>query len=420
MKKEKILYTCEMDVDAIEYGKMVQYFPRVYWSYVLNVEIISLIIAIIVAIFSKNIILTIMIFVLYSFVFMIAYKVKLSSHVENTYRNLQRKNEVAKKVKIEFYENYFIFKSEIKISKFEYSHISRSIETNTSFYFDANKKMGFIKKEYCELELISFIRKKFKNLENHLGESKVVKKANIKHNPKFVKIMMLILFVLTILSLGLGLLSSGLMVKINNVGRFETSKTMWVCWLWLPIPILSIILGFRYYNAGYKCLKNIIAGFIVAFHLMVFGAFVFFPRNAYDYNLIYDYEEILGIELPNDGDLLINYNVPNSKSNRSNYIIVTAYYDEISTELEENMFESIKNNNNWFFYSDANNDLQSLLFATDTFEGEFQEDTYYSIYNKTLGEYNIVPIENGNYEIYVMEYNISTKILTVQIYNLSK
>ena len=41
------------------------------------------------------------------------------------------------------------------------------------------------------------------------------------------------------------------------------------------------------------------------------------------------------------------------------------------------------------------------------------EDVYYSIYNKTEDEYNTLPEESGIYEIYAMNYNKTTKELTI-------
>ena len=38
---------------------------------------------------------------------------------------------------------------------------------------------------------------------------------------------------------------------------------MWVFWLWLPLPILSIIIGHRSKNKNKKAKNNIISGYII-------------------------------------------------------------------------------------------------------------------------------------------------------------
>lgn len=40
-------------------------------------------------------------------------------------------------------------------------------------------------------------------------------------------------------------------------------------------------------------------------------------------------------------------------------------------------------------------------------------DDYFSIYNKTLKKYNTLPEEAGDYEIYVMKYDIDEQHLEI-------
>ena len=62
-------------------------------------------------------------------------------------------------------------------------------------------------------------------------------------NIKLISIFMIILFVVTICSLWGALWTVSLVDEINPQHGLNFTKNMWAFWCWLPIPILSIILG---------------------------------------------------------------------------------------------------------------------------------------------------------------------------------
>ena len=64
---------------------------------------------------------------------------------------------------------------------------------------------------------------------------------------------------------------------------FGFIKNTWVFWLWLPVPILSIILGFKYKRQGVKCKKNIVGGFIVGILLLIYGSFCLIYNDLNDF-----------------------------------------------------------------------------------------------------------------------------------------
>ena len=124
------------------------------------------------------------------------------------------------------------------------------------------------------------------------------KEVNKYKHPKLIKNGMLILFIITILSLW-GALYSMLLLTMNNAQyMFSFVKYTWIFWCWLPIPILSIILGFKYKKDGFKCTKNIVAGFIIGFLLFIYGSFWTIEIPTEDYSKIYDYKEIINVQIP--------------------------------------------------------------------------------------------------------------------------
>lgn len=224
---------------------------------------------------------------------------------------------------------------------------------------------------------------------------------------------MILLFIFTIGCLWFGAWGVDFVANLIDVPRFSIDEVAWVYWLFLPVPIMSIILGFKYSRVGYKCVKNIVAGIIISFSLIINGAYVFFPTHGVDYNSIYNYKDILAIDLPSTGDLLIYYDYPYTEDNKTNFTLVAAYYDNEDVSTTNKLIENIKNNDNWFFITKTKDQLKSFIFSSD-------DDVYYSIYNKTLNKYNVAPEESGKYEIYSMEYDISDKKLKIYKYTFHK
>ena len=261
---------------------------------------------------------------------------------------LQR-GEIEASSEIEFYEDYFIRKGKNVSITANYSEITRCIENDTNFYLEyPNQNMVInLQKNRCDLELINFIRATFK-IENHI----------------------------------------------------------WVFWCWLPIPVLSIILGFKYKNAGFKCTKNIVGGFIIGFLMLIYGSFCLMPTFEQDYNKIDAYKNYIDAPLPNNGELEIQNWGTYFDEDKTNYTIINVYYDKEDVNY---LVNSIENSNNWILSKEIKSELKILI--PSQLKSDF--DAYYSIYNKTTNEYNTLPTIAGNYEIYAMKYDKSDKHLEI-------
>ena len=198
----------------------------------------------------------------------------------------------------EFYEDYIIINHKKSSVTINYSEISRCVETDTNFYLEYPNKnlIIIIQKNKCDLELINFIRSKFKNLENNLGDSSNFKGVdNFKNtdNTLSISYFMTFLFILTIGSLWGALWSYSLIDELNPQHTFNFLKNTWIFWCWLPIPITSIVLGYKYKNKGINCTKNIVGGFIIVFLLLIYGSFCLMPTFNEDYSKINDYIYII-------------------------------------------------------------------------------------------------------------------------------
>ncbi|MBO6145854.1 MAG: hypothetical protein J6O62_03560 [Bacilli bacterium] len=208
---------------------------------------------------------------------------------------------------------------------------------------------------------------------------------------------MLIIFIFTLLSLP----GAVYFIKAYNI---DLPNTTWGFWGWLPIPIISIILGYYFKNSGFNCTKNIISGFVVGILLFVLGFVCFFSPLPEDYNTIDLYKDIIDIKLPKKGELntmVKNINIDGKRD----YKVVNIHYED---KEANNLLESIKNSENWFLGSEIKSILKKYFSKISNID-----NNYYYVYNKTTNEYNTLPKELGTYNIYIVEYNVNNKLLRI-------
>ncbi len=320
-----------------------------YCVFALRGTILNILITAFIAIIPQSWIETLIFFIVFEIYLLILYRIRLGSMAEKVHNARLQRGEIEASSEIEFYEDYFIRKGKNVSITANYSEITRCIENDTNFYLEyPNQNMVInLQKNRCDLELINFIRTTFK-IENHI----------------------------------------------------------WVFWCWLPIPVLSIILGFKYKNAGFKCTKNIVGGFIIGFLMLIYGSFCLMPTFEQDYNKIDAYKNYIDAPLPNNGELEIQNWGTYFDEDKTNYTIINVYYDK---EDVNDLVNGIENSNNWILSKEIKSELKILI--PSQLKSDF--DAYYSIYNKTTNEYNTLPTIAGNYEIYAMKYDKSDKHLEI-------
>ena len=414
-KKNRCLYKCESITDGYEYSKMAKYFPkRIYWVYVKLVTLLNFVITGFISLLFKNWIISLIFFALLEIYIFIYYKTCLESVTERFQNNRIKKGMAEASGENEFYEDYIIISDKKSSVTINYSEISRCMETDTNFYFEYPNKniIIIIQKNKCDLELINFIRSKFKNLENNLGDNSKIKGVdNLKNidNTLSISYFMTFLFILTIGSLWGALWLYSVIDELNPQHGFNFLKNTWIFWCWLPIPITSIVLGYKYKNKGINCTKNIVGGFIIVFLLLIYGSFCLMPTFSEDYSKINDYRNYIDANIPSNGELEIHYWGNYFDDDKKEYSIINVYYDK---EDVSNLVSSIENSKNWILSTKIKSELKILLPS----EFRAKEDLYYSVYNKTTNEYNVIPEESGIYEIYAMSYDKNKKELIIHKY----
>ena len=149
--------------------------------------------------------------------------------------------------------------------------------------------------------------------------------------------------------------------------------------------------------------------FSIVFLLLIYGSFCLMPTFSEDYSKINDYRNYIDANIPSNGELEIHYWGNYFDDDKKEYSIINVYYDK---EDVSNLVSSIENSKNWILSTKIKSELKILLPS----EFRAKEDLYYSVYNKTTNEYNVIPEESGIYEICAMSYDKNKKELIIHKY----
>ena len=165
MTKNDSLYKYEGNIDIEDCKKMVQYFPNLYWSFNVYELIVRLVSILLVYILSKSITSALIFIIIYHIFLILIYMFLPKYFGDKIFKNFQKRGKVSKKINIDFYDKYFIMKTEFKTYNIKYDKINKLKETDDNIYLKYGKKIIFIKKEICSKELIEFIKDKLKNVK---------------------------------------------------------------------------------------------------------------------------------------------------------------------------------------------------------------------------------------------------------------
>lgn len=407
LEKEKnvnheCLYMCNSKIDEQEFKKLINFFPRLYWIYVFLVTSFNVLMSMIIAIIFKNVLFTLLFFIVCQISIMIVCIFRLEKFLEKHYKSLKNKKIIDTDFHTEFYEEYLIRQSKNKNITIYYCDINKCFETDTNFYllFGRRKKVIIIQKDKCDLSLINYLKTKFKNVYQY-------EKIN---NYKIIINLMKLLFKISICSILLSLLLVAILNSINPLHGANVFRYFWVFICFIPFPLLLIILGYRYKRKGLNCNKNIIGGLIIFLILLLFGLTSFSSEFNQDYKKIVEYRNIINADLPDNGEIEIrswDNCIDDDKTNCSN---TKVYYDNQNID---NLIISIKNNNNWILSKNIESDLKKL-FPSDL---KIDDESYILIYNETTEEYNTFPDKNGTYKFYIMKFDLLDKKLEISKFN---
>lgn len=200
--------------------------------------------------------------------------------------------------------------------------------------------------------------------------------------------------------------------KLSQVNHLFT-ENMWVFFLFVPIPIVSIIIGVFLKRKGFKYKKNIIAGITMTILLCIYGSMAFISGDFYDHSedYILRVEDYLNIDIPKANQINTkDWTDSTSSSSREESLYESdIYFDENQISEFEN---EMKEDENWL--SAVPNELIGILSLWCT----HQSYDYTLIYNVDTGEYNTLPAESGTYHFICIGYWNEENKMNIVEYNI--
>lgn len=124
-------------------------------------------------------------------------------------------------------------------------------------------------------------------------------------NDKRVKRALLCMLIMSIASIWLALLACAIALESSPLPQFHAAMVeyMWLFYVFIPLPVASIVLGAVFLKKKYKCKKNIITGIVMTALLAIFGSIA--PMTVmeikHDFEFVRSIERQLPIELPQSG-----------------------------------------------------------------------------------------------------------------------
>ena len=288
-----------------------------------------------------------------------------------------------KNYNIYFYDDHFIFESEKSIMKNKYSDVTKIVESDKYIYIIASNRIFSLKKELISNELYEYTI--------NLKKDKYKRKGKINFNDHHKKKLVDILYVINVFLIFFSLILFQSGIKISPL-----------TYLIEIIPIITLVVGIRFKtNEKLNSKKDIsisiccIVFVLVSLILLQFGVHIG-PYKLNDIGKKLDYNEFISIDLHDDAEISeTSTNNPKiGKEKERNYEIILNIKDKSNIE------KSMKDSENWIKGNLLKSDL--YIFIDDF---DYNESSYYLIYNSDNKEYNSVPESTGIYKYYVASYN---------------
>ncbi len=208
-----------------------------------------------------------------------------------------------------------------------------------------------------------------------------------------------IVFIIALIS---PMISFGLASIIGEADFFGIGgivRYSWIMWLFIPIGILSIIVGIKLKKNNLRYKKNVVIGIISVLLLLILGSYVF----IFD-NVSYNAEGVSVIEKK------VNLDLPNKvKITTIDFELYKVSYAKIINDEDIEKFETeLKTNQVW--QEKTSFTIKSLL----PHDIQYEVDTldYCVFYNITNAEYNVFQGE-GECKYIFIGYNQLQKRLII-------
>ena len=268
-----------------------------------------------------------------------------------------------------FYDDYFIFESENNIMKINNDKITKIVESDKYIYINDSDKILGIKKELITNEFYEYIISLKKDKYKRKGEINF----NDHHKKKLVDILFYLLEIIPMITFIVG-------VSFKSDKKLNSKKD-------ITIGIFCFIFIF------------------LCFAIIDLGEHIG-PYKLNDIGKKLDYSKFISITLPDNAQISeeLVYNPKMGKEKERNFEI------KLNSKDKNNIEKSMKDSKNWIKGYLLKSDL--YIFIDDF---DYNDSSYYLIYNSDNKEYNSVPENMGVYKYYVASYNPNINDVNIEI-----
>jgi transcriptional regulator with XRE-family HTH domain len=235
-------------------------------------------------------------------------------------------------------------------------------------------------------------------------------RAELKKTTGALKTASILLAVLSYLTIMGALMAVAVLTGLHHT----MPENMWVFYLFLPIPVGSILLGFRLKRKGYRYHLNVITGFIMAGLLCLYGSFSFMFAGVYSHGEepILRVEQMLGIDVPSHIRINTQDWTQGTQNVKRGYMISTSdiFFSEDVAEVFE---RDLAGDERWMAAVPSEMvGIMPYMYAANVGD-------YCILYNVASGELNRLPDESGTYRFICVMYDEGTNSMVLAEYELA-
>lgn len=218
----------------------------------------------------------------------------------------------------------------------------------------------------------------------------------------------IIFFWMTLISPMVSFALASTIGEVNIFGVVGTVRYSWIMLLFIPIGILSILIGVKLKQNKEKFKRNFIIAFICLPLLVIFGSYRFIFKDiiSYSNDSILFVEEKININLPDKLKVV--------SQNNTSYVLTYAKIDDIN---EKKIFElEILNDLKWI--DTLSSSLKGSLPLNIQVEVELYE--YYLVFNETLNSFEKESFMDGKCKIVFIGYDIEeSRFIIIDNYEIN-
>jgi len=189
-----------------------------------------------------------------------------------------------------------------------------------------------------------------------------------------------------------------LMLYLGQINTFDIENAC-AFFLFVPIPLMSIFIGKRLKEKGYKYKKNTVVGVVMTVILCLFGTIgiAYIAGNDYSEDYVIKVEDTTNVEIPQAIRIRTHDWTKGRQKVAKGYIYFTS--DVALEDAQAQAFVAqIEDDDRWL--TEVSEEIDENICSA-CFTPLY---TYFLLYNIDTKEYNVIPKESGSYRFIAIGY----------------